>query len=80
MKDVAHVAIILLAPFASGAEHQTLALCRYLGARCRVTLLTNDEFAGLLAADTFLREYSAGLDVVMDTCMRGEHKRLLAKE
>jgi glycosyltransferase involved in cell wall biosynthesis len=58
-----HVAIILLAPFASGAEHQTLALCRYLRQRCRVTLLVNDEFAGLLADDPFLRRYAAGLPV-----------------
>ncbi len=64
VRAVAHVAILLLAPFASGAEHQTLALCRYLGARCRVTLLTNDEFAALLARDPFLREYSAGVEVV----------------
>src|SRR5436190_18452526 len=64
LKEVAHVAIVLLAPFASGAEHQKLALCRYLRARCRVTLLTDDEFATLLATDPFLREYSAGLAVV----------------
>ncbi|MGH2354468.1 MAG: glycosyltransferase family 4 protein [Chloroflexota bacterium] len=60
---VAHVAILLLAPFASGAEHQTLALCRYLGERCRVTLLANDELADLLAGDPFLRRYSETLDV-----------------
>lgn len=55
---------MLLAPFASGAEHQSLALCRYLSRYCRVTLLTNDEFANQLAADPFLRRYSAGLSVV----------------
>ena len=64
MNAARHVAILLLAPFASGAEHQTLALCRYLSKRCRVTLLTNDEFAGLLASDPFLSQYSAGLEVV----------------
>src|SRR5215212_9819886 len=64
VREIRHVAILLLAPFASGAEHQTLALCRYLSERCRVTLLTNDEFAGLLATDPFLRDYSAGLAVV----------------
>jgi glycosyltransferase involved in cell wall biosynthesis len=60
---VRHVALLMLAPFASGAEHQTLALCRYLGTRTRVTLLTNDELADLLATDSFLRGYTAGLDV-----------------
>ncbi|MBI3969906.1 MAG: glycosyltransferase family 4 protein [Chloroflexi bacterium] len=59
-----HVAILLLAPFASGAEHQTLALCRYLQDRFRVTLLTSDEFAGLLATDPFLKAYAAGLTVL----------------
>lgn len=58
-----HVAILLLAPFVSGAEHQTLALCRYLRRRCPVTLLANDELAQLLATDPFLRQYTAGLDV-----------------
>lgn len=59
-----HVALLLLAPFASGAEHQTLALCRYLRPHCRVTLLTNDEFSNLLNSDTFLCHYTAGLEVV----------------
>jgi glycosyltransferase involved in cell wall biosynthesis len=59
-----HVVILMLAPFASGAEHQTVALCRYLQERCRVTLLTNDEFAGLLRGDLFLRRYTAGLEIV----------------
>lgn len=57
------VAILLLAPFVSGAEHQTLALCRYLSRRCSVTLLVNDELAALLAHDAFLSRYAAGLDV-----------------
>ncbi len=61
---VQHVALLMLAPFASGAEHQTLALCRYLGRRTRVTLLANDELAGLLVSDPFLRDYTAGLEVV----------------
>lgn len=56
--------MVLLALFASGAEHQSLTLCRYLSRRCRVTLLTNDEFANQLAVDPFLRRYSAGLSVV----------------
>ncbi|MDQ3700125.1 MAG: glycosyltransferase family 4 protein [Chloroflexota bacterium] len=58
-----HVAILLLAPFVSGAEHQTLALCRYLRRRCRVTLFANDELVHLLATDPFLCQYTAGLDV-----------------
>jgi glycosyltransferase involved in cell wall biosynthesis len=58
-----HVAILMLAPFVSGAEQQTLALCRYLQARCRVTLLVNDELGSLLRTDPFLREYTAPLSV-----------------
>jgi hypothetical protein len=58
-----HVVFLMLAPFASGAEHQTLALLRYLAARCRVTLLANDELAALLCDDPFLRSYTAALDV-----------------
>ena len=61
---VRHVAFLMLAPFASGAEHQTLALCRYLRDRCRVTLLTNTEFAWLLRQDPFLSRYTAELEVV----------------
>jgi len=61
---VRHVAFLMLAPFASGAEHQTLALCRYLSLHCRVTLLTNDEFAHLLREDMFLRRYTSALEVV----------------
>src|SRR5688572_14818131 len=56
-----HVTILMLAPFASGAEHQTLALCRYLQDRCQVTLLVNDELAALMASDDFLRRYTAPL-------------------
>ncbi|HVG96693.1 MAG TPA: glycosyltransferase family 4 protein [Chloroflexota bacterium] len=58
-----HVVLIMLARHVSGAEHQTLALARYLGLERRVTLLANDELAGLLAGDPFLRRYSAGLAV-----------------
>jgi len=61
---VRHVAFMMLAPFASGAEHQTLALCRYLGERCRITLLTNDEFAHLLRTDPFFQTYAGALEVV----------------
>ncbi|HEX2033759.1 MAG TPA: glycosyltransferase family 4 protein [Chloroflexota bacterium] len=57
------MAILLLAPFVSGAEQQTLALCRYLASRCRVTLLTNDELAHLLATDDFFRQYTAELKI-----------------
>lgn len=62
--SIAHVAIVLLAPAASGAEHQTLALCRYLQRRSRVTLITNSEFAHLLRTDPFFRDYAAALTVV----------------
>src|SRR6266545_1413678 len=58
-----HVAVVMLAPYASGAEHQTLALCRYLRERCRVTLLVNDELARLLRTDSFLSEYTAPLEI-----------------
>ena len=54
----------MLAPFASGAEHQTLALCRYLGPSADIHFLTNDEFADLLRSDPFLRGYVGGLRVV----------------
>ena len=53
----------MLAPFVSGAEHQTLALCRYLQAQRRVTLLVNDELHALLGADAFLRRYTAPLSI-----------------
>jgi glycosyltransferase involved in cell wall biosynthesis len=57
------VALVLLARHISGAEHQTLALCRYLGRQRRVTLLVNDELAARLATDPFLSRYTAGLSV-----------------
>jgi glycosyltransferase involved in cell wall biosynthesis len=57
------VALVLLARHISGAEHQTLALCRYLGRQRRVTLLVNDELAARLADDPFLSRYTAGLSV-----------------
>ena len=53
----------MLAPFASGAEHQTLALCRALQQHCRVTLLVNDELHNLLRHDDFLRRYTEPLRV-----------------
>lgn len=58
-----HVAFVMLAPFVSGAEHQTLALCRYLQKQWRVTLLVNDELAQLLRTDGFLRDYTAPLTI-----------------
>jgi glycosyltransferase involved in cell wall biosynthesis len=60
---VQHVVLVMLARHVSGAEHQTLALCRYLGRQRRVTLLANDELAALLASDPFLGAYTAGLAV-----------------
>ena len=60
----AHVAIILIARQASGAEHQTLALARALQSLVRVTVLTCDEFAGLVSTDPFLREYTRGLAII----------------
>ena len=62
-RAVQHVIILMLAPSVSGAEHQTLALCRYLQQRCRVTLLVNEELAHLLRADPFLRGYTAPLAI-----------------
>ena len=58
-----HVVLIMLARHVSGAEHQTLALSRYLGRERRVTLLANDELATLLTDDPFLRRYTEGLAV-----------------
>jgi glycosyltransferase involved in cell wall biosynthesis len=53
----------MLAPSVSGAEHQTLALCRYLAERWRVTLLVNDDLYALLRSDAFLRSYTAPLAI-----------------
>jgi glycosyltransferase involved in cell wall biosynthesis len=47
----------------SGAEHQTLALARYLRRHQHVTLLANDELVSILGAEPFFRDYTAGLDV-----------------
>ncbi|MGI8423073.1 MAG: glycosyltransferase family 4 protein [Chloroflexota bacterium] len=58
-----HVLFVMLAPFVSGAEHQTLALCRYLQQRCRVTLLVNDELGELLRSDPFLSAYTTALSI-----------------
>jgi glycosyltransferase involved in cell wall biosynthesis len=60
---VDHVAIVLLARSVSGAEHQTLALARYLRRHQHVTLLANDELVSILGAEPFFRDYTAGLDV-----------------
>jgi glycosyltransferase involved in cell wall biosynthesis len=61
--SVEHVAIVLLARSVSGAEHQTIALARYLRRQQRVTLLANDELVTILRAEPFFRDYTAGLDV-----------------
>lgn len=57
------IAILLLARNVSGAEHQTLALARALGARHDVLLLTGDELSDLVASDPFLRTYASGVSM-----------------
>ena len=46
--SVEHVALLFLAPYLSGAEHQTLALAQHLSRRCRVSLLVADETAAVI--------------------------------
>ena len=59
-----HVALVFLAPYLSGAEHQTLALARYLRRHCRVSVLTSSEVAATVAGKPWLREMLEDVDVV----------------
>ena len=57
------VAILMVARHASGAEHQTLALARALSQVHEVCLLTSDEFASVIANDSFLSDYTAPVQI-----------------
>ncbi len=59
-----HVALLFLAPYLSGAEHQTLALAQHLSRRCRVSLLVADETAAVLQRERWLRRSLAAVRVV----------------
>lgn len=59
MAGVGRVAVLLAAPFLSGAEHQTLSLCRFLARdRAReVSLLANAELHDLIWSTPALASY-----------------------
>lgn len=58
--------MLLVAPFISGAEQQTLSLCGLLARRtdCRLALLVNAELYQLIQSSPHLTGYLAGTDVV----------------
>lgn len=61
---VDHVALLFLAPYLSGAEHQTLALAQHLSRRCRVSLLVADETAAVIRRESWLRRSLANVRLV----------------
>lgn len=61
---VEHVALLFLAPYLSGAEHQTLALAQHLSRRCRVSILVADETAAVIQRERWLRRSLAAVRVV----------------
>ena len=61
---VDHVALLFLAPYLSGAEHQTLALAQHLSRRCRVSLLVADETAAVIRHERWLRRSLAAVRIV----------------
>ncbi len=61
---VDHVALLFLAPYLSGAEHQTLALAQHLSRRCRVSLLVADETAAVIRRERWLRRSLANVRLV----------------
>ncbi len=62
--SVEHVALLFLAPYLSGAEHQTLALAQHLSRRCRVSLLVADETAAVIQRERWLRRSLAAVSIV----------------
>ncbi len=62
--SVEHVALLFLAPYLSGAEHQTLALAQHLSRRCRVSLLVADETAAVIRRERWLRRSLAAVSLV----------------
>ena len=63
-QPVEHVALLFLAPYLSGAEHQTLALAQHLSQRCRVSLLVADETAAVIRHERWLRRSLAAVSLV----------------
>lgn len=63
-RPVEHVALLFLAPYLSGAEHQTLALAQHLSRRCRVSLLVADETAAVIRRERWLRRSLAAVSLV----------------
>ena len=63
-RSVEHVALLFLAPYLSGAEHQTLALAQHLSRRCRVSLLVADETAAVIQRERWLRRSLAAVSVI----------------
>ena len=63
-QPVEHVALLFLAPYLSGAEHQTLALAQHLSRRCRVSLLVADETAAVIRQERWLRRSLAAVSLV----------------
>ena len=63
-QPVEHVALLFLAPYLSGAEHQTLALAQHLSRRCRVSLLVADETAAVIQRERWLRRSLAAVSLV----------------
>ena len=63
-QSVEHVALLFLAPYLSGAEHQTLALAQHLSRRCRVSLLVADETAAVIQREHWLRRSLAAVSIV----------------
>ncbi len=63
-RPVEHVAVLFLAPYLSGAEHQTLALTQHLSRRCRVSLLVADETAAVIRRERWLRCSLAAVSIV----------------
>ena len=63
-RSVEHVALLFLAPYLSGAEHQTLALAQHLSRRCRVSLLVADETAAIIQRERWLRRSLAAVSVI----------------
>lgn len=63
-QPVEHVALLFLAPYLSGAEHQTLALAQHLSRHCRVSLLVADETAAVIRREHWLCRSLAAVRVV----------------
>lgn len=56
--------MLFLAPYLSGAEHQTLALAQHLSRHRRVSLLVADETAAVIQRERWLRQSLASVSVI----------------